>query len=367
MKILVISGTNKESSIGKMYSRALKKLEYDVYEFFDIDEMEKHSIIFELPFFKNINYWRMQEKHYCKNLQAIVVNLFQRLMIEAETKSNKNLIKLCREINPDMLIVFKGKSIRKDTLLAIKESTGCILLQYNDDDYNNLFSTSKNMLDSLPVYDIVFSWAYDLFEPLYKLGAKRVEYLPFGFDESLHIIQNISSSDKLQFEHDVVFVGTWDKEREKWLSTLADLELGIWGPRWNRVSSRSPLRKCIKSGEVNTKIMGKIYRASKICLNIVRPQNAKSHNMKSFEIPALGGFMLANRTPEHLNIFKEGKEIACFDSIDELRSQVLRYISEDSKRKEMAKAAQKKVRNYHSYTNRAITIIDLLRKEKLIN
>lgn len=362
MKIVVVCESNTESSLGQIYSKAFKKFGHEICEFYDIVDMEKESILFKFPVVKRINNWRLQGKNYWGILQKGIVSIFKRFMVNAEKASNDKLIKLCNEFNPDILVVFKGKTIQKGTLLRIKEKIDCILIHFNGDNHNNPYSTSKNMLDSLALYDVVFTWSHALFEPLYKLGAKRVESLPFAFDETIHGLEDedVSSDNIPDFAHDVVFVGTWDREREKTLSILADLDLGIWGPRWKRVSWKSPLYRCIKGGEVDAKTMGKIYRASKVCLNIMRPQNQESHNMKSFEIPALGGFMLTNRTADHLSIFEEGKEIACFDNVDELRSQILRYVKEDSIRKEMAKNAQKKVRACgHSYTDRAARMIDI--------
>lgn len=364
MKILITCESYKENSNGRLYANAFRRLGHEVCEFYDIVEMEKQSILFELPIVKRINSWRLQEKNYWGIIQSGVVNSFKRFMVKAEKVSNDKLINLCEGFKPDIIAVFKGKTIQKNTLLKIKEKIGCVLVHYSGDDHRNLYSTSRNMLESLPLYDIVFTYSHAYFKPLYKLQAKRVEYLPCAFDEAIHSFEDSFPDNVLGFAHDVVFIGTWDKEREKTLSLLADLDLGIWGPRWNRVSRRSALYRCVKGGEVDAKRMGKIYRASKVCLNIMRPQNQESHNMKSFEIPALGGFMLTNRTTEHLNIFEEGKEIACFDNVDELRSQVFKYIKENSIRKEMAKNAQKKVRAYHSYTKRAARILDIVSSEK---
>ena len=97
----------------------------------------------------------------------------------------------------------------------------------------------------------------------------------------------------------------------------------------------------------------------------MRPQNyaTQSHNMKSFEIPGLGGFMLANRTEDHQHFFQEGEEIACFGNINELRDQIVRYKSCEKKRKEMAKRAQSKVIEYHTYTKRAEQVLSLMKTE----
>jgi len=92
----------------------------------------------------------------------------------------------------------------------------------------------------------------------------------------------------------------------------------------------------------------------------MRPQNQGSHNMKSFEIPAMGGFMIANRSREHLELFKEDSEIACYENSEELRTLVIKYIRDNRKRIAMAKKAHIKVREKHSYLERAKLLISHL-------
>ena len=365
MRIIVICAHYKEFSLGTIYPRIFREIGHEVLEFYDIPEMENESAIFKLPIFKRINGWRVSEKHTWGIRQKAVVNIFRKFMDKAEIKANKKLIEVCNKFKPEVLFVIKGKAILKSTLVTIKDQKNCILTYYNADDHFNLYSTSRNMLNSLPVYDIVFTWSHALFKSLYKAGARKVEFLPFGYDKVLHTYED-SSDDINQFSHDIVFVGEWDKKRENMLSVLADLDLGIWGPRWNRASRKSPSYKCIiGTKEVDAKTTAKIYRASKICLNLMRPQNQKAHNMRSFEIPALGGFMLTDRTDAHLSIFEEGNEIACFEGVGELRDQVIKYLSADTARKEMTMRAREKVRNNHSYAERAKAIIGIVEKKQL--
>jgi spore maturation protein CgeB len=361
MKILVTSGTDNEHSLGNIYAAAFKKLEHDVQIFYDLDEMEKESPLFKWPIFRKINWWRLQKENYWGIWQKIIVKLFEWQMDHYESLSNKKFLALCTEYKPDVLFVVVGRTLRKDTLLKIKKSVNCFCITYNGDSYDNLHSTSSHMLDSLPFYDLVLTWSNISFDALYKLGSQRVEYLPFAFDESVHKPAIVSQDDFRTYGHEIVFIGTWDKEREKWLESLADYDLGIWGPGWNKVNSKSFLgKRIVKSEGVNANEMSKIYQTSKICLNLMRSQNDEAHNMKSFEIPALGGFMLANRSQDHLNFFKEGEEAAFFEDMDELRSQIMKYISDDKYRNCMSERAQKIVRENHSYLNRAKEVLNYI-------
>jgi len=300
MRILVNYESAAEYSHGKIYAKYLAKLGHNVYTFSDVLEMYNQLSSLRLSCIKRIADWSLQKKHYWGFLQAIPVAVMDPLLGKLKQQVNKKLIALCKSISPEIFIVFKGKVIYPETLETIRDTCGCKLLYFNGDYQFNLYSTSENMLKSLVKYDCVFTCMRWSIKELEENGAKNVKYLPVGYDPDLHFPVDVSSEDLRTYGHDVVFVGTWDKDRESTLSVLADLDLGIWGSRWSRVSWKSPLCKCIRGGVVNAETMRKIYGASTVCLNIMRPQNRTSHNNKSFEIPAMGGFMVADRSIEML-------------------------------------------------------------------
>jgi len=94
-----------------------------------------------------------------------------------------------------------------------------------------------------------------------------------------------------------------------------------------------------------------------ISLNVMRPQNARSHNMRSYESPACGAFTLSQRTPELTELFVEGEEIACFEGVEELREAVARWLGDPARRSEVASAGFARVRD-DTYARRACMILE---------
>jgi spore maturation protein CgeB len=78
---------------------------------------------------------------------------------------------------------------------------------------------------------------------------------------------------------------------------------------------------------------------------------------RTFHIPACGGFLLHQRTPDVLECFTEGEEIACFDTPEELVAKVQYYLKADAERRRIAEAGRRRCVAEHSLAHRADVII----------
>jgi Uncharacterized protein conserved in bacteria len=63
------------------------------------------------------------------------------------------------------------------------------------------------------------------------------------------------------------------------------------------------------------------------------------------EIPASGGFMLAEDSPEHRMLFQSGREAVFFSCQDELLRHCRYYLEHETERKAIAKAGLFRCRN----------------------
>jgi len=256
---------------------------------------------------------------------------------------------------PAVLLVLKGFYFAPETIARIRKlSPATALMHFNPDNSFNTwhFGTSNDWIrKSIPLYDVHLTWGEFLIPRLRAAGAKEVFHLPFACDPDLHRPAVLSKADLAEYGADVSFVGSWDEEREWWLSHILGYRLKIWGNDWQK-AAKSVQKKWQRKAMIGDEF-SKVCCASKIDLNFIRKQNIPAHNMRTFEIPACGGFMLSTRTCEQKAIWTESEEIACFSSPQELTQMLDRYLADDQSRSVMAPRAYKKACRQYTYTERA--------------
>jgi spore maturation protein CgeB len=106
-----------------------------------------------------------------------------------------------------------------------------------------------------------------------------------------------------------------------------------------------------------------VMLASKIVLNPLRRQNLPDGtNMRTFEVPGCGAFVLSTRTQGAVDIFSESIAGAYFDSPRECCEKIERYLLDVNGRRDIAHRAHQLVEVEHQYRNRALQILDVHRE-----
>ena len=82
--------------------------------------------------------------------------------------------------------------------------------------------------------------------------------------------------------------------------------------------------------------------SSKIALGLLSKRIPETTTTRTFEIPATGVFMLAERTEDHLALFAEGVEAEFFDNDEELRDKIAFYLRHDSLRQNIAASGRER-------------------------
>jgi hypothetical protein len=271
---------------------------------------------------------------------------------------NRDLLAAARRFRPELVLVVKGAYIMPSTLRRIKEETRAVLVNYATDDPFNPANATPDLVAGIPTYDIYACTKRAIMNDVKRAGGRTVVPTMFGYQPSVHFPETPATPAEIRrFTSDVVFAGGADRDRLRDLEPLlaaGGLSLAFYGGYWER----DPRFRAHARGFVS----GREYRlalgGARIALCFVRRANRDGHVMRSFEIPACGGFMLAERTDEHVALFREDEEAAFFGSPEELVDKVRYYLAHDDIRRRIAGAGHARVTTgRHTYLDRLGEIV----------
>jgi spore maturation protein CgeB len=277
-------------------------------------------------------------------------------------KINKQFKHIIKEFNPEIIWVFKGMEINPVSLIWAKQK-GIKLVNYNPDNpfiFSGNGSGNSNITKSIGLYDFHFTYNVEIQKKLEEKHNAKTELLPFAYDISEEQYERFVNEAEII---KACFIGNPDKIRATFIKSLADkgIEIDVYGNQW----SKFVVHKNIKSfPPVYGDKQWHTLRKYRVQLNIMRPHNLDSHNMRTFEIPSIGGIQLAPYTKEHILFFESEKEIFLYNNLDECVSKIkfLFSITIDQAKLYRILAREACVKYKHSYKDRAIQVFELMGK-----
>ena len=283
---------------------------------------------------------------------------------------NGTIVREACSFRPDMTFYIQARYVLPETL---QETSlyGPNLAYFNDDMFNPR-NQSFTFFDGIKhINCILTTKSYNVAE-FHSAGAPWAIYVSNAYDPKIHYPAKPSPDERAYYEGDMAFLGTFRPERADFLARIAALTNGlrfnIWGGGWPKMDRPAywhkkmawrDLRSCVRMRELWCSAMGKAIQSNKIILGLLNHANRDLHTSRSFEIPACGGFMLAERTAEHQQYFEEDKEAVYFSSFDELVEKIRYYIAHEETRRRIAEAGyQRCIRSPYRYVDRAIFAIE---------
>jgi spore maturation protein CgeB len=98
--------------------------------------------------------------------------------------------------------------------------------------------------------------------------------------------------------------------------------------------------------------MPKVFRHSKINLNISLCLIQSGIPMRALDVMACGGFLLTNYQPEIAEYFENGRELVIYENYIDLVQKVQYYLAHDDERREIARNGQQAVRERFNFDDR---------------
>jgi spore maturation protein CgeB len=297
-----------------------------------------------------------------KRSSRAVRRIFDRRLI---AEYNDLVLSATSTFSPDMLLAFKAPHLTPHTLQSLRKQ-GIALYNYYPD--TSVFAHGSLLPKSLPEYDCVFFTKKFLDKDVRaRTTLRQSMFLPHGYDPELHRPWTLDDRDIQQYGHDVGVIATHTAGKERLLSELValrpDIDLQIWGNLWAENCQSERLKKFIKGAPLNGTSYARALRTFRITLGIMSglvqgASQGDETTTRTYEIPACGGFMLHERNSEVLELFAEGKEIACFGSVAELAEKIDYYLAHPDERAAIAAVGHARCVPAYSYDNRMIEILD---------
>jgi spore maturation protein CgeB len=228
-------------------------------------------------------------------------------------KINQMLLENAMNDKPDVVWVFKGMEIFPRTLQALRDR-GIKLINYNPDNpfiFSGTGSGNENITKSIGLYDLHFTYNLAVKDRLEAEFGARVSFLPFGFDVSQERYDACAKEVEVLR---ICFLGNPDKGRAEFIKAISKegLPLTVFGHGWSSFLKDTDVMIC---DAVYGEEQWRVLRRYRVQLNLMRIHNVRSHNMRTFEVPAIGGIMLAPNNAEHESFFNNGHEAFFFTDL----------------------------------------------------
>lgn len=269
---------------------------------------------------------------------------------------NRDLLRLAGECRPELIYIDVGSYLWPRTVEALR-GCGAKLVHYTSDYLGFRGYFYRHFFPAVALYDThVISQA--LCRPILEHhGARRIVMTHFGYDPEIHAPRGNAPVSK---ESDAVFIGHWEPSTEANIAALrgAGIRVEVHGSGWQQARNLTDRRdiKPIPLTEYSRAIA-----ASKLGLCFLSKWNHNTSAGRTFEIPAIGTFLLAERTDDHAGYFKEGVEAEFFGGPEELIAKARRYLSDDAAREAVAAAGRRRcLSSGYSQRERMKEVLDRL-------
>lgn len=278
---------------------------------------------------------------------------------------NSAVTEAARSFRPDLTFFVKAYYVLPETLEQTRRY-GLNFAYMNDDMFVPGVATFT-FRENIRHMDCILTTKSFSVREYHDAGAPFAVYVPNAYDPRIHYPAHPSADERRMYSGDVAFIGNFHPWKADFLAEVArhsnEYRINIWGAGWNK--TRRPdfwgrwsrwrrLQPCLREKPLWCADMGKAIQSNSIALGLLLRHVRDLHTSRSFEIPACGGFMLADRTEEHRMYFEEDKEAVYFSSHEELVDKIRFYLAHERRRRQIAQAGfERCIRSNARYVDRA--------------
>jgi hypothetical protein len=171
---------------------------------------------------------------------------------------------------------------------------------------------------------------------LKNLAQVRYDHLRFN-------PRPVLPEERRRWASDIAFIGHWEPRTEKGILALrrAGIAVRVRGDGWREKDPDLP--GSIHLGSIWNEEYVSAIKSTRVGLGFLSEWNENQTMVRSFEIPACGTFLLAQRTPQHVALYREGIEAVFFDKEEELVRKAQISFADDKRREEVAQPGYRRI------------------------
>ena len=247
---------------------------------------------------------------------------------------NKHLETRIDEIDPDVIIFFKGDMIRTEVLSVLSENRNIYLF------YPDTFKFKALLRKRLHYFKSIYT-ASNNKQPYYKMGAKKVVTVPWACDPYFH------KKIEVEKKYNVSFIGTAYLERRRIIHNLGEVD--VFGDFWYGFGTHS-------NPSVYGEYFIKTINQSRINLNLQAKISiqADAPTMRTFEVAGCGGFQISDYMPSLKQYFPM---IPTFKHSTDLKNQISYFLENKDEAVEIANKTREICYSKYKYTDSAKKIL----------
>ncbi|MBC8550107.1 MAG: glycosyltransferase family 1 protein [Candidatus Brocadiales bacterium] len=327
---------------------ALKSMNFHVEGF---DSQAEHPFKpYTKPLFKFI-------QSIIKILIKKKVDLTKGSFMEDQLYREKMLEEKVSSFSPDILFIIRGNGYRKEFIEKLKQI-------YNIKKIVGWWVKDPRIGDEM----IIDSKIYDKYFCIHNFGytkQDKIERLP-AISTYKKLYAKAKTRDNNTLKHDAIFIGGYSIRRHEFLSPIinSNINFKMYGPGWiKKQRILNPVLRKVHDGKgIWGKELVSLYHKSRIVVNVTSWDSSKmsGQNLRLFDVPCTGAFLITDYSDEVAEYFALGKEIETFKTPDELLDKIKFYLLHHDKREAIAAAGYSKAISLPTIADRMKSMLKII-------
>lgn len=248
----------------------------------------------------------------------------------------------------DVCWVDNGELLSPASLQTLKRRADQLVL-FNHDDPSGTrdharFMTLRHAMGGYDLCVVVRPMNVPEFQ---ALGARNVMRVWMSYDEVAHQATDANRPIDPQYDNDIVFIGRCmnGEGRDLFMLTLIQqgLQPAIWGDNWQSSAVWPALQAHWRGPSLSGQAYVDAIRGAKVCIGMLSKGNRDQHTTRTMEIPAAGGLLCAERTAEHLQLYRDGEEAVFWSSPQECAEQCHALLADPVRRDRIRRAGHRRL------------------------